>query len=197
MLKTTQVLCSLVGVVFSVFILPSLGSAQGTNQLCRLGTQDWVAGCAASCTDSWSGGNCPQTCTAAPPPGTIIVDHRLIDHSISNGGRSISFIAADQRFDYKRHVEQAYEAAINAAARNGDTRYAASLREQSRSAIREAESLASSHQMIRLNVNASKHGSMFDRKRGWSNVSVEMLTRCIAPQNMTEQLLQQAPSRRR
>lgn len=175
------------GLVVAVF---SAGAAMA--QSCALGTERWIAGCQASCTAGWEGGDCPQSCTATAPPGQIIIDHRVNVGSVNNGSHTISRVAAGQSFNHRRHIEQAYNSAINAAAREGNTRYEASLREQMQQKLREVEQFASSHQAVRLSVHASRHGGPLSRKRGWSNASVELLTRCVAPSDLTSQLLSRA-----
>jgi hypothetical protein len=167
----------------------ALACSAQAQQYCAVGSTDWVAGCQASCTDSWSGGNCPQACVATAPPGYVIVNHRVTIKSNNNGGHSASRVAAGQTFDYKRRVEQAYSYEIDAAGKAGNKGAEAKLKQEMNSAIAEAESFASSHQAVRLNVSASKHGSMFDQKRGWFDGVVELQVRCVVPQNLEDQLM--------
>lgn len=157
-------------------------------QYCAVGTEQWVAGCQARCTASWEGSDCPKSCTATAPPGYVIVNHRVHNHSENNGGHDVSRIAARQKFDYKRHVTQAYSHALSLAGKANNKSAEAKIREDMNSAIAEAESFDSSHQMVRLNVSASKHGSVVNRKRGWSKHSVELLVRCVVPPNLDAQL---------
>lgn len=159
-------------------------------EYCKLGSENWIAACQAACTASWEGSDCPRSCSATPPAGHVIMDHRVNVNSQNNGGHDVSRISAGQEFNYSRQVEQAYQYAIDAAGKAGNKSAEAKLKNDMRTAISEAESFKSSHQMIRLNVNASKHGSVFDRKRGWSNVSVDMLIKCIVPANLEQQLME-------
>jgi|GEM_PF-4739716 len=159
-------------------------------QYCSVGSEQWVAGCEASCTDSWNGGDCPRSCSATPPPGFVIIDHRGQNISQSNGGHDISRIAAGQTFDYKRRVERAYKYALDLAGNANNKSAEAKIKQDMNLAIAEAENFSSSHQMVRLNVSASKHGSFIDRKRGWSNHKVELLVKCIVPENLENQLMQ-------
>jgi hypothetical protein len=158
-------------------------------QYCAVGSEQWVAGCSASCTASWEGSDCPKTCTATAPAGYVIMNHREHNHSESNGGHDVSRIAAGQSFDYKRRVEQAYSYALDLAGKADNKSAEAKIKEDMNSAISEAESFNSTHQMVRLNVSASKHGSFIDRKRGWSNHSVELLVKCVVPPNLEDQLM--------
>jgi hypothetical protein len=164
-------------------------SSAASAQVCKAGSEQWVAGCEARCTASWEGSNCPQSCTSTPPPGYVMVDHRSQRISENNGGGSISRLAADQTFNYSRSVKQAYSSAIKVAGQYKDYKARAELQDDMKQAIDEAEQFASSHQLLRLSVSASKHGSFFDRKRGWSHMRAEMLVRCIAPADLREQLI--------
>ena len=174
--------------IASALLVGASGAALAQSY-CQVGAQDWRAGCEASCTAGWEGSDCPRSCTASPPPGYVIVDHRLQVHSQNNGGHDVSRVASGQKFNYRRQVEQAYSYAIEAAGKAGNKAAEGKLREEMRNAISEAESFESTHQLVRLSVSASKHGSFIDRKRGWSKVSVQMLTRCITPDNLSEQLM--------
>ncbi|OUL99738.1 hypothetical protein [Variovorax sp. JS1663] len=109
-------------------------------------------------------------------------------HSVNNGGGDASRIAAGQTFDYRRRVELAYSNALDMAGKANNKAAETRIKEDMRQAIAEAENFSSSHQMVRLQVSASKHGSQFDRKRGWSHMSVELLARCVTPPNLEQQL---------
>ena len=156
---------------------------------CAVGAEQWIAACQASCTDSWEGGDCPRSCTATAPAGFVIMNHRVNVNSENNGGHDVSRMAAGQSFDYKRRVEQAYNYALEMAGKAGNKGAEGKIKQDMNRAISEAESFNSSHQMIRLNVNASKHGSFLDRKRGWSNASVDILVKCVVPPNLEQQLM--------
>lgn len=56
-------------------------------------------------------------------------------------------------------------------------------------ALEEAPSFQSTHQTVLLRVNAEPHGSCADRKRGWSEVAVEVFVKCVAPSNMGSKLV--------
>ncbi len=117
------------------------------------------------------------------------MNHRLSVHSQNNGGHNISKIAAEQSFNYKRKVEQAYKYAFDVAASKGADSIKAKISDDMQTALNEAESFESSHQLVRLNVNASRHGNILDRKRGWSHVSVDILVKCVVPANLEQQLM--------
>lgn len=181
-------------VVLSQAVALLLVNPVSAQQSCGFGAQQWVSGCEAACTAPWDGGDCPQSCIATAPLGQIIIDHRVIDTGTNNGGRSASRVAAGQKFNYARQVRQAFDSAINISAQKGDERYAADLKNSMSQFINEIESLQSTHQAVRLQVNASPHGNKYlDRKRGWSGARVELYTRCVAPPDLTSQLLGKAP----
>lgn len=117
------------------------------------------------------------------------MNHRINIQSVNNGGNDVSRMAAGQSFDYKRRVEQAYNYALEMVGKAGNKGAEGKIKADMSRAISEAESINSSHQMIRLNVNASKHGSFFDRKRGWSTASAEILVKCVVPSNLEQQLM--------
>jgi hypothetical protein len=171
--------------LLAVLLAPQLARGQA---YCKIGESKWISGCEASCTDSWEGGNCPQSCTATPPPGFVIVDHRSIDKGNNNGGFNVSRVAAAQKFSYKRNVEQAYKTALNLAGKANKKSVQGAIKQDMSSAIKEAESFDSTHQLVRLSVNASKHGSIIDKKRGWSHREVQIEVRCVTPKNLEQQL---------
>jgi hypothetical protein len=98
-------------------------------------------------------------------------------------------MAAGQSFDYKRRVEQAYNYALAMAGKAGNKSAEGKIKQDMNSAIAEAESFKSSHQMVRLNVNANKHGTFIDQKSGWSDVTIEILVKCVVPPNLEQQLM--------
>lgn len=175
--------------IFGFIAANLFSSAASAQQYCSLGSEQWVAGCRASCTAGWEGNDCPKSCTATAPAGYVIMNFRAQNHSENNGGHDISRMAAGQSFDYKRKVEQAYSYALDLAGKASNKSAEAKIKQDMSSAISEAESFNSSHQVVRLNVSASKHGSVIDRKRGWSDHSVELLIKCVVPANLEDQLL--------
>lgn len=166
-----------------------LSHAAWSQQQCKIGEEKWIAGCSAGCTASWEGSNCPQTCTGTPPQGYALVNHRLISQSENNGSHAVSTMAAGQKFNYARDVKQAYSYAAQAAGKYKGKSAEAKIRSDMNNAVSEAEQFSSTHQMVRLQVDASKHGSVIDRKRGWSQHTVEMLVRCVAPADLRQQLM--------
>lgn len=175
--------------MFGVLVAASLSTAAQAQNYCAVGSEQWVAGCEASCTASWEGSDCPRSCSATAPAGFVIMNHRVQVHSVNNGGHDVSRMAAGQSFDYKRRVEQAYNYALEMAGKAGNKSAEGKIKQDMNSAISEAESFNSSHQMVRMNVNASKHGSFLDRKRGWSKATVEILVKCVVPPNLEQQLM--------
>lgn len=167
----------------------TLSYAAHSQNYCSVGTEQWIAACQASCIERWEGGDCPRTCTATAPAGFVIMNHRVSLHSQNNGGHDVSRMSSGQSFDYKRRVEQAYNYALEMAGKGGSKEAEGKIKQDMNRAMSEAESFNSSHQMIRLNVNASKHGSVIDRKGGWSYVSVDILVKCVVPPDLEQQLM--------
>jgi len=176
-------------VILGALVAALLSTTASAQQYCAVGSEKWVAGCEASCTASWEGSDCPRSCSATAPPGYVIMDHRVHVHSVNNGGYDVSSLLPEQTFNYKRRVEEAYNYALNVAAKAGNRSAESKIKQDMNSAIAEAESFNTSHQMVRLNVHASKHGSVIDRKRGWSKVTVEILVKCIVPKDLEQQLM--------
>lgn len=164
---------------------PLAGSA---SEYCAVNEESWTSGCSVGCTAGWEGSDCPNACTASPPPGYVLVGHRVANVSENNGSHSISVIPADSNYDYKLSIQNAYKAAMDAAGKANDKAAQAALKEEMERSMQVAESMESSHQMIRLTVNASKHGSWFDKKRGWSHHSADMKVRCVVPNNLQQEL---------
>lgn len=167
-------------------VLPPMAASAAS--YCDTGEEKWISGCSASCTASWSGSDCPKSCTTTPPPGYILVNHRINMTSESNGGHSASVMPADGSYSYASTIKAAYTSAIDAAGKYGDKEVEGRLKEEMNQALEIAESYKTSHQTVRFEVNASKHGSMFDRKRGWSEGNVEMLIKCAVPENLQQKL---------
>lgn len=168
---------------------PNLVLAQ--SPFCKLGEEKWIAGCEVSCTASWDGTSarsCSDSCSATPPSGWVMTDHRLSVKSESNGGHSISRMAANQKFDYRKQIEEAYGFALEAAGKKGQQSLEGKIKQDMNQSLKENEYFSTTHQMLRAAVNAKAHGSVVDRKRGWSNVIAEMKVRCFAPQDLQQQI---------
>src|SRR5262249_10903337 len=132
---------------------------------------------------------CPQSCVGTAPPGHVIIDHKAIAVSSNNGSHSVSRIAADQTFDYKKFVETKYKDAIKVAGEKKNEKAKGSLTEEMNEAVEEAEHFQSSHQAVRLSVSARRRGSRLDQKSGWSDYRVELLVMCAVPEDLEKQLL--------
>lgn len=168
--------------------IPVPAAAKDASDYCATNQDEWVSACSARCVAGWEGNSCPNVCTASPPPGFVMIDHRDFNVSENNGGASISVIPADSKFDYKLAIESAYKSAIDAAGKYGNDEAKANLNDEMKRSLSIAESFASSNQTLRLSVNASKHGSIFDRRRGWSDHRVEMKIRCVVPPDLQQKL---------
>lgn len=171
--------------LLSMFISPTIFA---NDPYCKLGTEQWVEGCSTSCTAGWEGNTCPKSCTATAPVGYVIKNFKHTELSENNGDHSIEKISANQNFNYSNKISKAYSDVLDAAIKANDKDGEIKIRNDMDSKLSEFLHFNSSHNLIKLNVNASKHGSWFDRKRGWSNHKVELLIQCVVPSNLEQQL---------
>jgi hypothetical protein len=117
-----------------------------------------------------------------------MVDHRLIRESVNNGNAGVSIMPADGSFDFKASIKEAYKEAIEAAGKYGNDVAEGRLQEEMNRALDVAESYRTSHQVAMMSVSATRQGSHFDRRRGWSTGRVELKVRCVVPTNLRERL---------
>jgi hypothetical protein len=174
-----------------LLLRPPFSSAQAPEPFCKLGEEKWIAGCETSCQANWEGTSprsCDQSCTATPPLGTVIVNHRVSRATDVNGSYTVSRISSDQRFDYKKEVERAYNYTLELAGQKRDTKLKGRIQEDKKQAVKEAENFTSTHQLLRLAVHAETSGTVVDRRGGSIAASVEMQVRCFAPGNLQQQV---------
>jgi hypothetical protein len=117
-----------------------------------------------------------------------MVNHRLSVKSESNGGHSVSRMAANQKFDYRKQIEDAYSFALEAAGKQGKQNLEGKIKQEMNQSLKENEYFSTSHQMLRATVHGNAHGSVVDRKRGWSQVVADMEVRCFAPRDLQKQI---------
>lgn len=118
-----------------------------------------------------------------PEPGYAILEHRVIEHSRSNGSAGVSTLAADMDIATYEMADREYQSAINAAYRDGAESYAADLEIQRRNHLEVIRRYTSSHTALRLRLEATASGNCADKKRGWIEVSVRALVMYVGDSN--------------
>ncbi len=156
-----------------------------------------VFGCTASVEASWSGlsGDSESaSCIANPPMGYLLWD---IDQppavSSNNGTYTISRLVNGLEFRYQEEVEDAYKEALDVASKIADEKQKVAVEARINSDWnrhrRIVQNVQTNKDTVRVDVSARTHGSAFDRKRGWEEVTVYLLVGCAAPRNLRDQLL--------
>lgn len=178
-------------IVAILFTFTSLNQAFA----CTVGQVSWINGCEARCIAGWSGGeqkHCSASCLATTPKGYTRIDHSAQVVSQNNGGHTISLLAAGQEHNYTSQVNMSYQAALDLAIKYQDTAAEAKIRQQMQHALSEAVQAKSSHQSVQVLVKASRRGSIVNRIRGWSHVKTRLKVKCLAPPNLTQQIIAKA-----
>ncbi len=106
------------------------------------------------------------------PPGYAILSVRTVVHSSNNGYRQVSVLGSGLNLITETDLTEVYNLAINAAASLNKNEVKANLEHKMNSHISEIRKYQSSHNAVQATVRASTHGSAFDRKRGWEEISV-------------------------
>lgn len=164
---------------------------------CKIGDEGtrWIHGCIASETAEWDGVSTPTehgNCIATVPyrEGQVMLQWRLSYQNVNNGSFQVSSFSAGQEIDFAREIKESYEKVINLALKDGDANKEANLRNEMKYALSEALKYKGSHDSVKVDVQARGHGNVFNRKRGWAHIHVELLAKCIAPANLEEQLIE-------
>ncbi len=126
-------------------------------------------------TASWKGRKHRDESMAAvytAPPGLAILSVRIVVHSSNNGDRQVSVLGSGLNLITQTDLTEVYNQAIAFAASINDNQLKANLEQKMNSHISEIRKYQSSHNTIQATVRASTHGSAFDRKRGWEEISV-------------------------
>jgi hypothetical protein len=146
-----------------------------------------VTGCVASVIANWNQGN-SDTCNASVPQGTALIDIIPSELSSNNGSWSVSRYTAGH-LKYSQSIDDTYSSLYDIALKLGDKNYAATIKQDWDRHKKIAEQYDSNTDSARVNVSAHGSGNWYDQWRGWETAKVDLKVICLAPANLTEQLL--------
>ncbi|MCC5610489.1 hypothetical protein LC612_28000 [Nostoc sp. CHAB 5834] len=106
------------------------------------------------------------------PPGFVILSVQTVVHSSNNGSRSVSVLGSNLSLITETDITEVYNQFINVAVSKNDQQLKGNLEQKMNSHINELRKYQSTHNVIEAIVKASTHGNIFDRKRGWEEISV-------------------------
>lgn len=145
-----------------------------------------VRGCTASVSANWDEGRRTDTCNAAPPIGTAIIDYDENVKSINNGDYQISRFSAGLT-EYNKEINEAYSELYEIGLEL-DSDYAAKVKMQWDSHLAIAERYQSQSEGVRITVSARGSNQFWDQWRGWASVSVDLDVVCTNPVDLKDQV---------
>lgn len=128
-----------------------------------------------SVTASWDGTTArTENATAVynPPSGWAILEAITDIHSSNNGNRSVSVADGGLNIVSEQIIDEIYDSAIEVAGKANNKEAEAKLKEKKAKHKAEVFKLQTNKNTVLAQVWATAHGSMFDRKRGWEDISV-------------------------
>jgi hypothetical protein len=154
---------------------------------CVPGREEQVTACShLSTVGSWEGPrHNSATCTYNPPPGWVLVDHQVHEHSSNNGSSEVSIIAGGSNFISESDLREIYDSLGRIAGefnspKTGQISFSGQLENKFNWHLNEVRKFSASHNTLQAIVRASAHGNeIFDRKRGWQEISVIARLRCL------------------
>lgn len=121
-------------------------------------------------------GNGPQTerrqAVYNPPSGYAVLDTSVHIHSSNNGGREISVTGAGANLVTEEQLEELYEHAASAAAKDGKNDVAANFNERKNRHLSSLRKYSTSHNTIIATVYATSNGTWGLGSRAWEEISV-------------------------
>jgi hypothetical protein len=125
---------------------------------------------------AWQGINNPtQTRTTyyTPPPGWFVLSNRVEVHASNNGSRAVGVIGGGLNVISESDARYVYDSAIDFAGETlKDFSLKAKLEQKQNQHLNEIRRVQSNMNTIEATISATPHGNMFDRKRGWEEISV-------------------------
>jgi hypothetical protein len=107
-----------------------------------------------------------------PPPGWVVVQTRVDEHSSNSGSSEVSIIGGGLNLVTEEVLSSAFDAAIELAAKKNDDDLSAKLQEKKTQSRNEVRKYAANMNTIQAIVRASGSHNFFDRKRGWQDITV-------------------------
>lgn len=151
-----------------------------------------IEGCVASVTAAWGEWCSAPTrygnCIATIPSYLALEDYQVEVEKMNNASYSVDRIAAGTQFEYSKQIQDAYKVALELAAKAGNTKLEAKIKDDYERAYKEAIKYESNLQTVQTRIEATPDGSCVDRKRSYIAVHTKLRVRCIAPLNLEEQL---------
>lgn len=186
-------------IVHAVIFSSQSAFALGT---CIPGREEEVVACdQLSTVASWEGPRHNSAiCTYNPPTGWVIVDHRVIVNSSNNGSREVSTLAQGLKLISESDLRAAYDQLSKVAGEYADpqtgqnARYSGQISDRFQQHLRELRQYQTNRNTIQAVVRAAAHGSYFDRKRGWENITVHARLRCLGKPGVDKLISQVAES---
>ncbi|MCV9965428.1 hypothetical protein OIU34_26475 [Pararhizobium sp. BT-229] len=146
------------------------------------------AACRASVTAGY-GDSRTEKCRRTFGPPYLLVDYQVAVHSSNNGSFSASRYASGAQIKIEERINESYDRAIDIAGEYMDVGGEFRLKESKRRHMDYFLTYSTNQDTLELTVNASGHGWDLDRKRGWQDTSLIAHVLCIAPENLTDQLV--------
>lgn len=145
--------------------------------------EQWVNACDVGVTASWDGtrpGSKKKQCTYNPPPGWVLVEHRISRKSENNGSYSINTLAKGLQLISKEDLRDSYESLLDSSGSWMEV-YGGKMRieERQKAHTRLLEQYSTNENTLIVKVAAKAHGLPIDRKRGWMKLKVKARLLCI------------------
>lgn len=131
--------------------------------------------CTVRAEASWSGlssGSDTQQCVYQPDDGWEIIEYSLIVNSQNNGGHDVSFTGGAVEVATFSEIDAAYDELMDFAYVSDDDSLWTKLENKKKEHMRIRSLFKTSGVELVANAHARAHGSFYDRKRGWSDISV-------------------------
>lgn len=163
-----------------LWLLPAWGWS------CTLGAERWIEGCEVGCVASRDGSTCPKSCLARPEEGEIILDHRIEILGQSNGTHSLARVPGDHAERYRERIETAYGRLIALSRERAPERLASLAQEREAQLARLVS--GEGRDLLKLTVDASRGGTLYAPRRGFSRARLMVRLLCLAPPDLERQL---------
>jgi hypothetical protein len=142
----------------------------------------WVNACDVGVTASWDGAKPKKKakeCVYNPPPGWVLVEHKIARNSDNNGSYSINTLAKGLQLttleDLRANYHTLLESEGNWMAYGGKGR----IEEREEAHERLLRQYQTNKNTLVVKVSAKAHGDLLNRKRGWMKLRVKANLLCL------------------